>query len=65
MVGSVKIWSDEFLDNEDNYKLSDILFKWLLGEGDIDFDETDEPDISDFSAVPDVQGMADSLKSCL
>ena len=65
MLGSVKIWTDDYLDNEDNYKLSDIMFKWLLGEGDVDFDETDEPDLSDFAVVPDVQGMADSLKSCL
>lgn len=41
------------------------MLKWLMGEGDVDFDETDEPDVSEFMVVPDVQGMADSLKSCL
>ena len=65
VMGSVKVWADEYLDNEDNYKLSDILLKWLLGEGDIELEEVDEPDLSDFAVVPDVQGMADNLKSCL
>lgn len=65
VLGSVRIWDDEYLDKEDNYKLSDILLKWLLSEGDVELEEVDEPDMSESVTVPDVQGMADNLKSCL
>ena len=65
VIGSVEFMDDEYIDKDDNYKLSEILFKWLLEEGDIELDDSEEPDLSDFTVVPDVQGMSEGLKSCL
>jgi len=29
-MGSIKFFSDEFFENEDNQKIQEAVFKWLL-----------------------------------
>ena len=36
VLGSVEIFGDEWLDKEENAKLCDVLFSWLLNETDLD-----------------------------
>lgn len=36
VLGSVEIFGDDWLDKEENSKLCDVLFSWLLNETDLD-----------------------------
>ena len=36
VLGSVEIFGDDWLDKEENAKLCDVLFSWLLNETDLD-----------------------------
>jgi hypothetical protein len=47
VLGSVQLWGDDYIDKEDNYRLADILLRWLLCEGDIELDMEREPDVMD------------------
>jgi len=66
VIGSVRIFDDSYIEKEENAKLADILFGWLLGE-DIDLDQgiEEESDLSDYTQIPDIGAMSEGLKSCL
>ena len=36
VIGSVEIFGDDWLDKEENSKLCDVLFSWLLNETELD-----------------------------
>lgn len=36
VLGSVDLFADDWLEKEENAKLADLLFGWLLGECDLD-----------------------------
>jgi intraflagellar transport protein 52 len=65
VIGSVQIWSDDYIDKEGNYQLADILLRWLLSEGDVELDDEAEPDVMEVAPVPDIEAMSEGLKSCL
>ncbi|GBG28831.1 Intraflagellar transport protein 52-like [Hondaea fermentalgiana] len=67
VVGSVEMFSDNWLTHEDNEKVFDVLSKWLLGEGDVILDHADaeDPDVSDYHHVPNTEALAERLRSCL
>lgn len=68
MFGSVRFVDDEFIDKEDNSKIFDGLVKWILSEGDVEFEnnsKNEQEGISDYNYVPDITSMADKLRSCL
>ena len=60
MLGSVEIFGDEWLDKEENAKLCDVLFSWLLNETDLDMTSDRQVNRTDESNVP-----ADCLSGCL
>ena len=61
------MFSDEFFDKEDNQKIQDAFFKWLLSDKDVSFERhiKDDSDIAEYSHVPDITALADRLRSCL
>ncbi len=66
VIGSVRIFDDSYIDKEENAKLADILFSWLLGE-DVDLDQglEEDTDLSEYTHIPDIGAMSEGLKSCL
>lgn len=48
-MGSCRIFDDEFLEKEDNSKLQEILFNYLLNENNVKIDpnQTDDTEISE------------------
>jgi hypothetical protein len=66
VVGSVDIFSDDWLDKEENGKLCDCVFSWLLDEVDLDMtsDRTDS-ELTEFAPIPNVELLSQSLKPCL
>jgi len=67
VVGSVKMLDDEFYDVEKNKQLMDVLFKWLMKANDCQlfFKYGEEPELTEYHHVPNTQGLAMNLKSCL
>lgn len=66
VIGSAEIFGDDWIDKEENTKLCDVLFSWLLQETDIDMtsDRLDS-DIADFTPVPNIEALSQILKPCL
>jgi len=67
VLGSMMFFEDEFFEKEDNQKIQEAIFKWLLTDGDAEFERNvkDEPEISEYAHVPDITALADRLRSCL
>jgi intraflagellar transport protein 52 len=67
VLGSMMFFEDEFFEKEDNQKIQEAIFKWLLTDGDAEFERyiKDEPEISEYTHVPDITALADRLRSCL
>lgn len=67
VLGSVRIFEDDFLELEKNKQVADTLIKWLLSTSDCDltFEKGEEPEIGEYHHVPHTQGLAMNLKSCL
>ena len=68
VLGSMKFFHDDFFEKEDNQKIQEAVFKWLLnadGEAEFEAHVKDEPEITDYQHVPDITALADRLRSCL
>jgi intraflagellar transport protein 52 len=67
VLGSVKMLDDEFYDFEKNKQLMDVVFKWLMNASDcqLGFKYGEEPELTEYHHVPNTQGLAMNLKSCL
>ena len=67
VMGSMMFLEDEFFEKEDNQAIQEAIFKWLLTDGDAEFERhvRDETDIQEYSHVPDITALADRLRSCL
>ena len=64
VLGSVEIFGDDWLDKEENSKLCDVLFSWLLNETDLDMTSDRQVGvISYLSKVTDVS-TAHALDFC-
>ncbi len=68
VIGSMKFFHDDFFEKEDNQKIQEAVFKWLLnadGEAEFENNVKEEPEISEYNHVPDITALADRLRSCL
>lgn len=66
VVGSVEIFGDDWIDKEENSKLCDLLFAWLLNETDLDMtSDRQDAEISDYAPVPNIESLSQTLKPCL
>ena len=66
VLGSVEVFGDDWLDKEENAKLCDVLFSWLLDETELDMtSDRQDSDLQEFTPVPHVEALSQSLKQCL
>jgi intraflagellar transport protein 52 len=66
VVGSVELFGDDWLDKEENGKICDLLFSWLLNEVDLDMtSDRQDADLADYSPVPNIEALSQNLKPCL
>jgi intraflagellar transport protein 52 len=67
VLGSTRMFDDEYLEQEKNKQLIDTLIRWLLGLNDCDlsFPYGQEPELSEYHHIPHTQGLAMNLRSCL
>ena len=66
VLGSTELFGDDWLDKEENGKLADLLFAWLLGELELDMaSERADSEIADYAPIPNVEALSAALKPCL
>ncbi|VEL39538.1 unnamed protein product [Protopolystoma xenopodis] len=67
VIGSAHMFSDNYLNKEDNSKIFDVLFTFLTTSDGVHFDPIDaeDPDIETYFQVPDISSLGDQLKACL
>lgn len=59
VFGSVHMFSDKYIDKEDNAKIKDVVFQYLTSD-DIKLNniDSDDPEISDYYLIPDIETLA-------
>jgi len=69
LLGSVDIFGDDWLDKEENSKLSDMVFAWLLGEAEFDmaasYGSGADSEIAEYAPVPHIESLSQNIKPCL
>lgn len=70
VIGSVDMLSDEWIDKEENTKLSDLIFAWLLSEYEFDMTSNRQDselvqDVQHAVPIPNIEALGQSLKPCL
>ena len=62
----MQFFSDEFFEKEDNQKIQEAIFGWLLADNcNLEGHVKQEPELSEYHHVPDITALADRLRSCL
>ncbi|XP_063153253.1 intraflagellar transport protein 52 homolog isoform X2 [Candoia aspera] len=66
VLGSCHMFSDQYLEKEENSKIVDVLFQWLT-TNDIHLNQIDaeDPEISDYTMLPDIAILSERLRVCL
>ncbi|CAH2292748.1 intraflagellar transport 52 homolog isoform X1 [Pelobates cultripes] len=66
VMGSCHMFSDQYLDKEENSKILDVLMQWLT-TNDIRLNQIDaeDPEISDYTMLPDTNKLSQRLRVCL
>uniref|UniRef100_A0A8D0AZ18 Intraflagellar transport 52 n=1 Tax=Salvator merianae TaxID=96440 RepID=A0A8D0AZ18_SALMN len=66
VLGSCHMFSDQYLEKEENSKIMDVLFQWLT-TNDIHLNQIDaeDPEISDYTMLPDIATLSERLRVCL
>eukprot|EP00163_Fabomonas_tropica_P026028 TRINITY_DN4628_c1_g1_i1.p1 TRINITY_DN4628_c1_g1~~TRINITY_DN4628_c1_g1_i1.p1 ORF type:complete len:458 (-),score=96.80 TRINITY_DN4628_c1_g1_i1:113-1486(-) len=65
VLGSYHIFADSWLDKEENAKLQNVVFQWLMGDFELNKLDAAEPDLSDMHFVPDTAALAERVRCCL
>lgn len=67
VFGSSQCFTDEWIDKEENMKLQEIIFRWLLKEKSIQFnpEDAEASDLSEYNRLPDTQALSERLRSCM
>ncbi|KAI9353849.1 hypothetical protein BDR26DRAFT_910587 [Obelidium mucronatum] len=67
VVGSGLMFSDSYIEKEENGKLFDVLIQLLTSNDKVVLNPIDanEPDVSDYHYLPDTAKLSENLRSCL
>merc|ERR1719494_290504 len=66
VCGSAHMFSDEYIDKEENAKIFDVIMQYLTTDDlKLNSIDSEDPEISDYNELPEVARLADSVKSCL
>ncbi|EGB08522.1 hypothetical protein AURANDRAFT_2280, partial [Aureococcus anophagefferens] len=65
-AGAVEMFSDEWLDKEENGTLCDLLFRWLARDAEApSLHHHAGDDAAAYARVPDIEALASRLRACL
>uniref|UniRef100_A0A3P9LP60 Intraflagellar transport 52 homolog (Chlamydomonas) n=1 Tax=Oryzias latipes TaxID=8090 RepID=A0A3P9LP60_ORYLA len=64
--GSCHMFSDQYIDKEENSKILDVLLQWLMTDNiHLNQIDAEDPEISDYTMLPDTDWLSKRLRSCL
>uniref|UniRef100_A0A8C5GMM4 ABC-type uncharacterized transport system domain-containing protein n=1 Tax=Gouania willdenowi TaxID=441366 RepID=A0A8C5GMM4_GOUWI len=66
VLGSCHMFSDQYIDKEENSKIMDVIIQWLMTDN-IQLNQIDakDPEITDYTMLPDTGRLSDHLRVCL
>lgn len=59
------MFTDQYIDKEENSKVFDILIKWLVEGIELNSIDAADPELVDPHPIPDIMHMSRRLKMCL
>ncbi|KAK4475583.1 hypothetical protein MN116_000860 [Schistosoma mekongi] len=66
VVGSAAMFSDSYINKEDNFKIFEFLFKYITQKSiTLNSIDAEEPELETYYQVPDITCLSSNLKSCL
>uniref|UniRef100_A0AAR2LA23 ABC-type uncharacterized transport system domain-containing protein n=1 Tax=Pygocentrus nattereri TaxID=42514 RepID=A0AAR2LA23_PYGNA len=66
VLGSCHMFSDQYLDKEENSKILDVVFQWLMTDNiHLNQIDAEDPEITDYTMLPDTGRLSDRLRVCL
>ncbi|KAG9353322.1 hypothetical protein JZ751_017899 [Albula glossodonta] len=66
VLGSCHMFSDQYLDKEENSKIMDVVFQWLMTDNiQLNQIDAEDPEITDYTMLPDTGCLSDRLRVCL
>ncbi|XP_043946075.1 intraflagellar transport protein 52 homolog [Protopterus annectens] len=66
VLGSCHMFSDQYLDKEENSKIMEVVFQWLTtNEIHLHQIDAEDPEISDYTMLPDTAKLSERLRVCL
>ncbi|KAF1751586.1 hypothetical protein GCK72_018140 [Caenorhabditis remanei] len=65
VVGSVSMFHDAYIDKEENGKIFDTFVEYLVNGFDLNTIDAAEPEISDYTNIPDHIHMSQQIKVCM
>ncbi|KAL5106125.1 hypothetical protein TcWFU_003135 [Taenia crassiceps] len=66
VVGSIAMFTDAYINKEDNAKIFDIIISFLTSETfKLNTIDAQDPEIETYFQIPDISTLANNLKACL
>ncbi|KAJ3603268.1 hypothetical protein NHX12_031010 [Muraenolepis orangiensis] len=66
VLGSCHMFSDQYLDKEENSKILDVVVHWLTTDSiQLNLIDAEDPEITDYTMLPDTGRLSDRLRVCL
>lgn len=66
VLGSCHMFSDQYIDKEENIKILDVLLQWFMTDSiHLNQIDAEDPEITDYTMLPDTGGLSEQLRVCL
>nr|XP_019942017.1 PREDICTED: intraflagellar transport protein 52 homolog [Paralichthys olivaceus] len=65
-LGSCHMFSDQYIDKEENSKILDVVLQWLMTDNiQLNQIDAEDPEITDYTMLPDTGCLSEQLRVCL
>lgn len=66
VLGSCHMFSDQYIDKEENSKILDVLLQWFMTDSiQLNQIDAEDPEITDYTMLPDTGSLSEQLRVCL
>ncbi|XP_013881049.1 intraflagellar transport protein 52 homolog [Austrofundulus limnaeus] len=66
VLGSCYMFSDQYINKEENGKIMDVVLRWLMTDSiQLNQIDAEDPDMTDYTMLPDTGCLSEQLRVCL
>ncbi|KAM9859554.1 intraflagellar transport protein 52 homolog isoform 1-T2 [Aulostomus maculatus] len=66
VLGSCHMFCDQYIDKEENSKITDVVLQWLMTDNiQLNQIDAEDPEITDYTLLPDIGCLSEQLRVCL